>query len=302
MTLVSDSVALEVGGTVQDSIFGKYRDYDGTNEGTIIRYDPEWINVQGDAIEATNDPVQNLMRKQAAAITGLTEEQCDLAAQNSTGNGFAAVERLASGCVHVASTQDGAQNASSSYGVRPSAEMRAWILANTDAGEDYALMTTIMFELTRDFAAGGNQAISYLVGNSPATVNHLYHTQSNGIFPAAAFGSYVDIRPVGEVSMMVITTGGWSGAKPASIPTANSALLAAGADGPWGPANYNKAQSFIPRMAQMDIIDLSDENGATFADKVATSIALLKGVRDRAIAPGGRWTGDEPTAAVILKP
>ncbi|AOH85717.1 hypothetical protein AWL63_18995 [Sphingomonas panacis] len=230
---------------------------------------------------------------------------------NDTANGFVAAERTAKGGLHIASTQAGAQDRSASVGFLYPQAFADWLLANTDAGADYAIVSTVWAQRTRVQGASNTavQPLSWIAAAAGATSNFFYHSQGGLPFPnsAAAPGFVVgQALPAGvmaSAAMQVVSAQGWTGAKPSALNQAGRLAMLAnvGACAGWGSLNYNKAPSFIIYRAQLDLVDLSDAAGSDRNAKAATMIAALNAQLARDFGVDGRFAGDTFTPPETLK-
>lgn len=295
-------MALKLGGTVASSPFGKLREYEGTNAGTIFLWDANWQN--DGAVPGHDSAVTNLVRKQGAAITGLTEAQMDATAQNNTGP-YLAVERTSKGGIHAAYSQAGGHAAgAAAFALIPSAALREWIYNNSDAGADYAFMVSLWFRRTRDAAAATNQALSGFTSAASATANFLFHAQNAQAFSGAPVGQNQNAfaSALGVPAMVSLATQGWAGARPATAAGVGYAMIAnSGPNGPWTSLSLNKASSNVLYRAQIDVLNLADVAGADNAAKQATIMADLNAMLARDFAAGGRLSNDVYTPAANLK-
>lgn len=299
--------AMVLPGTVTTSPFGKYHDYEGTWDSTVMLWDGGYQS--SGVVPADGATVTNLVRNQAAAISGLSLADCDLVAVNSTANGFAAAERTSKGGLHVASTQAGSsQNAASNVALRMSVNFANWLLSQTDAGADYAVMFTAWVRLTRANVGGTGapQAFSWFANLSSATSNYLLYTQGGGAQAGAGgilTGNGQAVAAVGTPGVLAVASQGWAGSKPANMNSiSQNAIANVGCGGAWGPLNYNKAASAAIYRAQVDLVDLSDIAGADRAAKAAAMLAAMNVLQARDFASGGRFNGDTYTAPATLKP
>ena len=159
--------------------FGIFDPFGAVNKttGTIALWDADF-RAAGEGVPADGSTAINLVREQAVAITGLTEAECDLQVVNS-GNGFIAVEETAKRGIHVASTLAGGQNAASSFSLCPSAALANWLMANIDAGQDYALLFSLWLRPTRagtQSSPGLRQPYSFMGPNS-GSYSHIMQYQ-----------------------------------------------------------------------------------------------------------------------------
>lgn len=307
--MAGTGMAVKLGGTIASSPFGKLRDYEGTNAGTIFLWD---AGLQNDgAVPANGATLTNLVRKQGALTTGLTEAQMDATVQNNSGT-YLATERTSKGGIHAAYSQAGGQTAATAaFALNPTSQLRDWIGANSDAGADYGFMVSLWLRRTRAGVSGGNQALSWFAAQSSATNNYLWHMQNGIMYPTGAPGLIGPQQNVPSASLdtplvAALATQGWLGTKPNPINGANTAAVIAnvGPNGPWQSLAWNKAESYVLYRAQIDIINLADV-GATGADLVTKQAAILSDLNAmlaRDFAAGGRFAGDTYTPAATLKP
>lgn len=293
-------------GVVTSSPFGKFHQFEGTFDSTVYLWDAEYAPFTSLPAEFASHP--NLMRERAAQVTGLTASQCDFEINNSLGIGAgqASGEITSKKGIHVANPQSGSQVAASTFGLGLSADFANWLMGQTDAGADYAVLVSLWLRCTRELAPGAAvvQSVSHFVSTASATGNFLYFLQPNN----AQAGSLLVAgnRPpsvTGAAGIANVASQGWTGTKPANMNGASQrALLTLGATGAWANFNFNKAPSYVAYRAQMDLVDLSDVSGADRAAKCAAMMASMSVMAARDFAAGGRFYGDVYTPAPTLKP
>lgn len=296
-------------GAVTTSPLGKFHQYEGTWDSTVYLWDAEYAPFSD--IPANGTTFDNLLQARAAEVSGLTETQCRFDVTNLLNNGSAA---LASGEItskkglHVASPQSGSQVAPSCLGFSYSNAFANWLLSQTDAGADYAVMATIWLRCTRAGIGSPSvpQSLLHIVSNVSSTGNSFLYLQSNnGLTGGGGVRLINGQNPptVGTTGVGMVSSQGWGGTKPANLdqPSQRRAMLL-GASDAWGSFNYNLAGSFICYRTQLDIVDLSDISGATRSDKATNMIAALNTMAARDFGVGGRFYNDTFTPAATLKP
>lgn len=294
-------------GTVTSSPFGKFHQFEGTFDSTVYLWDAEYAPFTSLPAEFASHP--NLMRERAAEVTGLTASQCDFEISNTLGNADpakASGEITSKKGIHVANPQSGSQVAASTFGLGLNANFANWLLGQTDAGADYAVLVSLWLRCTRELVPGAAavQSVSHFVSASGATTNLLYFMQPNNVATGSLLVAGNRPPSVAGVSGIAnAATQGWQGTKPANMNGASQrALLALGATGSWAGFNYNKAPSYVAYRAQMDLVDLSEVAGADRAAKCAAMMESMSAMATRDFAVGGRFYGDVYTPAATLKP
>lgn len=291
--------ALKLPGALASSPFGKVQPYEGVWDSTVYLWDAGIAPLA--AVPANGAVLPNLMRDRAAGASGLAVADCDIEIVNALANGFAAGEITGHGALHIASTQAGAQNATSNCSFHLSTAFANWLLANIDAGADYAVALTIWKRVTRNYVTPNVAAQSW--GHiAVSTGVHLFQTTGGGAFAGVPIGVGQDAYLADVPAVLFVASQGWLGAKPANLSPAHQRTLGNVGAGPaWASYNYNKAASGILYRLQLDLVNLSEIEG-TVAQKAATMLAAQNAMLARDFAAGGRFHDDTFTPAATLKP
>ena len=293
--------ALILQGAVDASPFGKFHAVEGTYDSTVYVWDSTFSGLT--SVPANGAVVPNLLRDRAATVSGLTAAQCDFAVINNMANGFAAGEITGAKGIHIASTQAGAQNAVSNFGLCLSPEFANWLLSQTDAGADYGVMFTQWLRCTRAPILTGNTSPQSIMHFASTTVNRFITTGGGVSQAGVALATNTNGPSEGSAGLMACSSQGWSGVKPANMNSAFTRMpLNYGAYGPWDTQNYNKAASYIGYRCQVDIVDLSDIAGADRVAKGNAMVAAFQAKSAEWFGAGGRFAGDTFTPAAALKP
>lgn len=293
--------AIKLAGAVTSSPFGKFHNYEGTWDSTMFLWDAGYAPLA--AVPANGATLTNLLRDQCAAVSGQTLANCDFVVTNQAGS-FLANELTSKGGIHTASTQAGSQNAAASFELTPSTAFANWLLTQTDAGADYAVMMTAWARPTRaQLSAAAPQPFQMFTASvSPGTNYHSVGPVSANVAGGVVIsgnGLPMSNTP-GTPQVAALVSNGWAGTKPGS---GAAALVPWNVGAAWGYAggNYNKAPSAALYRVQLDLVDLSDIAGASVAAKTSAMIAVHQAMLARDFAAGGRFYGDTYTAASTLK-
>lgn len=310
--------ALVLPGSVDFSPFGKFHEIEGTWDSTVALIDFGLNPVS--AVPGQTSTYTNLMRNRMAEVTGLALASCDFQVDNTVLNSDAnraSAEVTGKGAIHCASPQAGVQTVVSAFGMNFSKAFGDWLLANSDAGNDYAVLASVFVRCTRDQLESnpGNvrQSMMHIANGTSATGNNMYITPAriaggaNASRPLAAEAPYViaptPIPYAGEAGLAATASQGWNGTKPADSAAAISRrLFVLGLSDAWSGFNQNRVGSYVIYRAQLDLINLSDIGGANVVAKAEAMRSALAAQATRDFAQGGRFYGDTFTPAATLKP
>jgi hypothetical protein len=311
---MTTGIALKLGGAIENPIFGKLRDIEGDNEGTVFLWDADFLGASGDV--PITGTMTNMVADRAAAISGLTADQCayEIECNGITAGqsgAYLAVERTAKGGIHVASTQAGSQDTNpANWLIRPQGAFADWLLGNTDAGADYAVLNLLWVRLTRkNGVSSAPQAVCALTSWSSSTANYLLYAggpvSQPAQYPKSTYNTS-DAGNVGTPGLLALASKQWTGTKPVNWSVSGTKVgcffFNAGAYAAWRGNNVDLAASMILYRQQTVLVDLADVDGDSITDKVNSILAEQQQMIERDFAEGGRFADDAWTDPAVLKP
>ncbi|MET3517794.1 hypothetical protein ABIC63_005599 [Pseudacidovorax sp. 1753] len=270
------------------------------SDGSLFLFDPTLAQGAFTAL-GNGATIPNALSNKAAALLAVPEiDTHGFVSSVALANKFV-VERTGRGGVHGIITQSGTQAASGNlnWQILLPAAIRNHIFANRATRKFFF---SVWWKTTRPGLQGSSQAVAWATGQTGATSNYLFHTESGIPRPSAGAASHLGSRaapattetvaPVGSNRIANVGVNGQVGTGLATATDVNP-LAFVGTGGPWGGLNFDKAPSRILYRAYVEDLTAS---GRAYADVDAIDYALWQA----AFGSGGKFNGDTYTDPASL--